>query len=125
MIKRLSAAALALVLGSMPVAAEPMVAMGMGTLSCAEFGRFYRDFPQAENDFFAWAQGFMTGVNLAPGVQKRDMSGDTKVQMRFLRDYCADHPLKNYIDAVIGLYGTLPLAPKIMPGIDQAGRNPR
>jgi hypothetical protein len=91
-------------------AGEEIAGTGVGNHSCAQFAKFYRTDPSptiTELIFFSWAQGFMTGWNVAQSDQK-----DLKVnlsamkpeeQKKYLRDYCDKHPLKNYVDGVVAL----------------------
>jgi hypothetical protein len=89
---------------------------GLGSLSCAEFAKMYRDDPSTtELYFFSWAQGFMSGMNMGALATKnttRDLAGITADQQRALRTYCANNPLKNYMDGVIEYYGKLPVSPQ-------------
>jgi len=88
---------------------------GVGTSSCAEFAKMYQGDPEiSERVFFSWAQGFMSGLNLgakANNKQMRDLAGIVDDQKRALRAYCANNPLKSYMDAVIGYYAQLPVSP--------------
>jgi hypothetical protein len=88
--------------------------LGPGTVSCAKFAEAYRNSPtNVENLFFAWAEGMMSGVNTAAleALGKyRDLSAMTiKEQQAYLRDYCDQHPLADYSEAVRGLFEKLPL----------------
>jgi hypothetical protein len=50
------------------------VVMGAGMTSCAEFAKEYRQNPEStESIFFSWAQGFMSGTNLAFLALKKPM----------------------------------------------------
>jgi hypothetical protein len=55
--------------------------------------------------FFSWAQGFMTGWNVATDDENLiDLLGmKAQDQKTYLRDYCDKHPLKNYLDGVVAL----------------------
>lgn len=61
--------------------------------------------------FYAWAQGFWSSMNLASGVAKKPMRelGDEGNQ-RALRAYCANNPLKDYLDGVLEIYEKLPIS---------------
>jgi hypothetical protein len=89
---------------------------GVGSLSCAEFAKMYQGAPEnAELVFFSWAQGFMSGLNMAAMANQtrtRDLAGIMVDQKRALRTYCANNPLKNYMDGVIEYYGKLPVSPE-------------
>jgi hypothetical protein len=89
-------------------------AAGPGIFSCTEYANIYRGDPKfAENHWFAWAQGFMSGLNFAAigqtGISMNLNSMSIDQQQRALRAYCNDHPLANYIDAVLDLYNRLSL----------------
>lgn len=92
--------------------AKDMAAMGWGSSStCAEFANMYRGNPQEH--FFNWAQGFMSGLNFAAigrtGMSMNMGSMSTDQQERAIRAYCNEHPLANYIDAVLDLYSRFSL----------------
>ena len=93
-------------------ASAEMGEMGVGTSTCGEFAEHYRDSPSLwENVYFAWAQGFMTGMNLASAAfndgANRDLSSiPLDQQRRFLRNYCNDHPLAIYEQGVLALLPT-------------------
>jgi hypothetical protein len=98
-----------------PGAAVAYPAQGVGSVSCAEFAKMYQGDPDnAELVFFSWAQGFMSGLNMAAMAGEkttRDLAGAGADQKRALRGFCANNPLKNYMDGVIEFYGKLPLYP--------------
>jgi hypothetical protein len=111
-VMRLHLAILALVIMSGGAYAGTAIS-GAGAASCASFGKFYQDNPRdAEEAFFTWAQGYMSGINTTLIVLSRgsrDLSGMPQAhQQSFLRQYCNGHPLENYADAVNELYGKLP-----------------
>ena len=85
--------------------ATDYAAMGLGISSCAEFANLYKQDPKwAEGMYFAWAQGYLSGWNMAQISAKRpyfDLASlDTRTQQAHLRSYCDQHPLGNYLDAV-------------------------
>lgn len=93
-------------------------AAGFGINTCSRFAHDYERSASKELQYFTWAQGFMSGVNLAnQSVQQtqggiiryRDLSTQSlKNQTAYIRSYCAAHPLSEYKDAVIDLFGTMP-----------------
>ncbi len=98
---------------SQPARSERGGAMGSGIVSCAEFAGQYKISPRlTETVYFAWAQGFMSGMNaFAAGghMSARELRGmSTEAQESFIRAYCNDHPLEEYFRAVLKLYGSLP-----------------
>jgi hypothetical protein len=93
---------------------------GAGAVSCASFGKLYQNSPQeTELAFFTWAQGYMSGVNLA-GVAlrrpSRDLDGMPAAhQQLFLRQYCNGHPLASFIEGVNELFEKLPSSTLVAP----------
>lgn len=84
---------------------------GPGATSCAEFAKMYQASPKIEEIFFTWAQGYMSAINmsvLAADRSPRELGGEPADQERAFRDYCANNPLKNYMDGVLEVYGKLP-----------------
>ena len=86
--------------------------MGWGVSSCAAFANMYRGDPSfAEDHLFTWAQGFMSGLNFQTmqqtGITMNLHSMLTEEQKQAIRAYCNDHPLANYIQAVLELYARL------------------
>lgn len=100
-------AALALTLAA-PALAEPIAGQGVGTYSCAEAARAIRGDHSLELLYFSWAQGWMTGWNLAqmnanlPTVDLTALSLEN--QRAFIKAYCAEHSTGLYMDAVHKLY---------------------
>ena len=87
--------------------------MGAGTLTCAKFAQLYAGDPDhAEFDFYSWAQGFMSGLNLANahgGQRMRDLNAMLQAEQEdYLRRFCDQHPLQGYIEGVLALYASLP-----------------
>jgi hypothetical protein len=92
---------------------EQGVIVGVGTQSCAEFAKDYQANPKtAEAIYFAWAQGFMSGLNIRNGVLKiprRDINAwPYDRQQRNIRQFCDQRPLSSYFDAAQGLFQALP-----------------
>jgi hypothetical protein len=74
--------------------------MGAGTQTCTAFANWYRkDASLAENVYFAWAQGFMSALNIARlnnGTESKNLIAmSIDQEMRYLRTYCNDHPWLN------------------------------
>ena len=87
--------------------------VGAGTFDCAHFANMYRGDPTfAENMFFNWAQGFMSGLNAAQidanGNSVNLNSMTTEEQQSAIRSYCNAHPLAPYIHAIMDLYQRFP-----------------
>jgi hypothetical protein len=94
------------------VEAQPSNVVGMGTGRCQEFNSQYQKNPKvAENLYFTWVQGFMSGANIvlykakAPTHHIETAAEDAYRQ--FLRSYCDKYPLHNFIDGVLELMATL------------------
>lgn len=105
-----------LLLGVAQARAEPSVVAGAGGTTCGQFASAYKgDVEFVEEHYYAWAQGFMSGVNIElmwSKRDKRDLNALTlKEQMMFIRTYCDAHPLLVYAAAVIALYSGLPVVP--------------
>lgn len=104
------ATALAVALTPIPASAHPI--QGLGATSCADFAFQYRQNPEMwELSYFTWAQGYMSGLNIAGmgnGNRPRELAGDYPVQKQRIRGFCDRSPLKNYMDAVIDLWKSLP-----------------
>jgi hypothetical protein len=103
-----------IVVGFSGAKAQQYQSMGAGTKSCAVFVRTYKDKPKtAEMIYFSWAQGYMSGVNVAAGIKNRDVRSanlnaiPVTAQQRYIRDFCARNPLKDYRDAVDALLGEI------------------
>ena len=80
-----------------------------------EFAKLYTSNPSmAEDIYFTWAQGFMTGLNMASAANTgvyRSIEGTRAgmvAQKVRVRSYCDIHPLAQYLSAVLDLYNSLP-----------------
>jgi hypothetical protein len=88
---------------------------GPGAASCADFAKMYQADPSIEMIFYTWAQGYMSAINMSIMADKRparELAGEMVDQKRVLRTYCANNPLKNYMDGVLEFFGKLPFYPK-------------
>lgn len=88
---------------------------GLGVKSCAQFAKEYAVEPTlAENLYFAWAEGFLSGMNAESEAAhlpyKRIEGGDAAANTyrQAIRSYCDAHPLSSYSDAVISVFEALP-----------------
>jgi hypothetical protein len=116
-LRRLVLAAIYALLSLDPAgAAEPngIVAQGSGTETCAEVVALYRQDPkQAKTLFFTWAQGFLSGANIAGSLPIADVRAMTiENQEAYLRRYCDMHPQSHYVEGVMSLYTALPKKPR-------------
>jgi hypothetical protein len=98
--------------------AQDIVVSGVGAFSCGQLAQDYSTLSDVEAVWFTWAQGFMSGLNMKMGIdqhQYRNLGAMTvEEQKRFLRNFCDQHPLKNFLEAVTALWagfpaGTLPV----------------
>jgi hypothetical protein len=64
-----------------------------------------------ENTYFDWAEGFMSGMNWIDVKHDRTskdiMSLSTADQKQLIRNYCNEHPLASFWEAVIDVYNRL------------------
>ena len=93
--------------------AAEIVGSGIGAASCAVFAEDYSHDPAYyENSYFIWAQGYMTGLNVAVSANSQRIllsdEFDTVRQRAAIRRFCADNPLRWYWEAVVDLYNRLP-----------------
>jgi hypothetical protein len=81
---------------------RPTYIMGLGAYNCNDTARFFAVNPSNEGLFFTWAQGFMSGLNIATAsavhINKvRHLAAwNIDDQKSFLRIYCDQHPLQSY-----------------------------
>lgn len=98
---------------AMPAQAQTAKIVGLGASTCADFHREIAGSPGVERDYFAWAQGFMSGALIrAPkgvdeGVDLSPRSFALSEQAGFLRRFCRDYPDQDFMDAVRALYHRL------------------
>jgi len=82
--------------------------VGVGTLTCSQYANEYRSDPKrAETIFMSWAQGYMSGQNMARGSAEKTVNlfiKPAQEQTRFLNSYCDQHPLVTFFQAAHGLY---------------------
>jgi hypothetical protein len=108
----IAAAALAILLSS-PTTAETVKIVGLGASSCARFNQEIGENPALQRDYFAWAQGFMSGALIrAPqgvdeGLDLTPPSFPLQEQVDFLRAFCAKNQDQDYMDAARALYHRL------------------
>ncbi|AWN42566.1 hypothetical protein [Methylobacterium durans] len=96
-----------------PARAETVKIVGLGASTCDRFNKEIVGSPLIERDYFAWAQGFMSGalMRAPPGVDEGlDLSPPSvplESQADFLRSFCAEKPDQDYMDAARALYHRL------------------
>jgi hypothetical protein len=88
--------------------AEPAAGQGLGTYTCGEAAQAIRHDRQLDLLYFSWAQGWMTGWNVAQmnaNQPTADLNSRSLEDQRdFVKAYCALHPSGLYMDAVHQLY---------------------
>ncbi len=114
--RRTLSAMLILFVANVPAAAQVPVVAGPGITTCAQFAEYYRrNSVNAEIAYFAWAQGFMSAVNLPKRIRNeptRNLMGiPTASQKQHLRGFCDQRPLSEFVHAVMSLYESLPENP--------------
>lgn len=93
--------------------AESVKIVGIGAASCQDFLGEIRGRPDVEKNFFAWAQGYMSGLLIrAPagkdeGLDLTPPEFPLVKQAEFLRTYCSRHLGEDFTVAVNTLYRTL------------------
>jgi len=86
---------------------------GIGASSCLKFALDYTRNPPSEEQYFVWAQGYLSAIVLmAPGGIDDDLdipqAPDAKAsQMASIRSVCAQDPQRSYGHAVRTLYRRL------------------
>jgi hypothetical protein len=93
--------------------AEKATIVGVGMVSCLEFAKGYQQDPTStEHYFFAWAQGYMTGLNssmFATNKSRKNLGGwPLEQQKQHIRAFCDKRPLANFVLAVTDLFNNLP-----------------
>jgi hypothetical protein len=85
-----------------------MAGKGPGISPCSQYNASHGD-EKEEFVFMSWAEGFLTGYNMrtksAEMVELSALTGGQ--QLQFVRDYCDQHPDKQYIEAVLALIQAL------------------
>jgi len=95
---------------------EPAVGEGVGTYACSEYLRATKADPSKDMLYYSWAQGWMTGWNLALMDQHKPTADlwtpDGSDQRAFLLAYCKAHPTALFMEAVYKLRASLPTIAK-------------
>jgi hypothetical protein len=94
-----------------PAAADAAAGQGVGTYTCAEAVQAVRRDRQLDLIYFSWAQGWMTGWNLARMNEDKptaDLNSRPLADQRsFIKVYCEQNPQGLYMDAVHELYESI------------------
>lgn len=97
--------------------AQSVKIVGIGASTCTRFLQEIEGKPQAEREYFAWAQGYMSGLLIrAPAGKDEDLDLTPPAfpllkQAAFLRTFCAMNRNASYSEAVNTLYRTLRAPP--------------
>lgn len=101
--------ATALLVAQISTADAGTAVTGPGTATCAEYANLYKRSPKSTDSvFLSWAQGFLSGMNseaiLAhrPTADLGSLSLDEQGEQ--IRLYCDEHPLGDYVQAVLTLF---------------------
>lgn len=93
--------------------AQTVAIVGTGTASCSQFMMAIADRPVEEREYFAWAQGYMSGILLtAPagvddGLSLTPKAFPVAAQIAFVRAFCERFPATTYSDGIETLYRAL------------------
>jgi len=89
--------------------------MGAGSSTCADYLKEYQNDPASANDlYFSWAQGYMSGQNVAHDKSPmRNLNAiPTSAQLDFLQHYCQKKPAVLFAIAAQYLFKALPALSK-------------
>lgn len=85
----------------------PVTMRGLGIVSCNQYLAVRKELGVTPNKagYNQWAQGFMTGLNVALYMKFKKYADlpDPDSMNRWLSTYCLAHPLKPFHEAVSGL----------------------
>ena len=105
---------LALLFGVWTLSAGQAIAqakIGVGARSCSEFSADYSNSTEiAELAYISWMQGYLTGVNIFLTASSEDAldlhpgKKDSDWFFSYVREFCADNPLRDFSDGVIQLF---------------------
>lgn len=89
--------------------AEKQALSGAGTASCGEYLEHTAN-KQMSNAFLSWAQGFLSGMNMADvigGKKNFALLPDAPTIKAYLDKYCRDNPLNSPVEGSLSLYKEL------------------
>lgn len=104
---------LAGVLACSSASSQTVAIVGTGTAACSRFNAVIIDRPNEEREYFAWAQGYMSGVLLSASAGVDDVLSlnpdafPLAAQIAFVRVFCERFPESHYSDGVETLYRAL------------------
>jgi hypothetical protein len=92
---------------------QTIAIVGTGTASCSRFTSAIADRPLEEREFFAWGQGYMSGIlftapaGVDDGLSLTPESFPIPAQIAFVRAFCDQFPTATYSEGVETLYRAL------------------
>ncbi len=102
--------AVAIILSGLAVPSHAASGAGPGSSSCLKFALSYTKNPASEEQYFIWAQGYMSAIMMmaSSGVDSDlnllPASDPQERQMAMIRGICAQDPQRSYSHAVRALY---------------------
>ena len=102
---------------SNPVLAQPVKIVGIGATQCDKYLSDIDGNVIAEREYFAWAQGYMSGLLIrAPAGKDEGLNLEPATfpllkQAAFLRTFCQTDPSADFSDGIHVLYRTLRAPP--------------
>lgn len=93
--------------------ATPVKIVGIGATSCARFTTEITANADAEKNYLAWMQGYMSGIMVGrpagvdEGIELVPHRFPVAAQAEFMREFCAKQPKSNFADGVEQLYARL------------------
>jgi hypothetical protein len=114
MLRTLAVVSLVVGLGVSEAAAQAVSIVGTGAADCSTYLNQIAKDRVFEREYFAWAQGFMSGVVMRspPGrdenLRLTPIEFPIRAQMVFLKEYCTKNgEEKDFADAVLALFQKL------------------
>jgi hypothetical protein len=92
-------------------AIDDALVIGAGAATCAEYKQTVRNDENAEYLFYAWAQGYLSGLNQAlvtTNKRAKKMRAPAKELEGAIRRYCDKRPVGYYRDAVLQMFLAFP-----------------
>jgi hypothetical protein len=86
----------------------------LGKSTCAKYIEQNRvDAQHADDMFNSWANGYLSGMNEAVaslGQPRHDLGAESaEAKVKFIQNYCKEHPLGDFLNSVLALMRSLPL----------------
>lgn len=110
---RSAALLIGLLFGAVQAAAQngsPVKIVGIGATSCARFKTEIAANTDAEKNYLAWMQGYMSGIMVGrpagvdEGIDLAPYTFPLVAQAEFIREFCAKQPNSAFADGVEQLY---------------------